>query len=413
MSPTVANNPTAVCVVPWYPFPLFNGGALRAFHVVSQVGRAYPTTAIFPASADVSAKPLESELQRRGSNVKVIHAVAALRRSMLQRLKDRISTIQSSRSLSQKSNTVSLSLLKEVDLVMRQAKPSIVLLSELDSLLLVPRIRRLHPRTPIILDMHNVNHVLLGQYIKESGGSRKAQQHYESVLKTESSLSNLVDFVFACSNHDLDIFTSLNGPRFRGAVIPNGVDTAAAEYDTNCEKHNLKNLIYCASLTTKANIDGMIWFAETIWPIIKRSSPDLSLTVVGGGSDNPRIRSLPHDPSIMFVGRVDELSEYYKNASISICPLRIGSGTRLKVLEAMSFGTPVVSTTLGCEGINVVDGENLIIRDSADDFANGITDLLASPANFHRIRNNARRFAEEKFDWNVIGHRMLEAFESL
>lgn len=413
MSKVVSANATAICVVPWYPFPLHNGGALRAFHVVSQLGRFYDTTAIFPTSTGVSTTSIELEFKKTGSNIKVAHAVANPQRSIMKRVKDRVSTILSSGTLSQKSNLVSLSLLREIDSVMRRTKPSIIVLTELDSLLLVPRIRKLHPNVPIALDMHNVNHVLLRQYNNETNKTPRSLQHYNEVLKTESSLAKIVDTVLACSDHDLDILKRLNGPIFKGAVIPNGVDTNTAGFDSNRQKHELRNLIYCASLTTKANIDGMIWFAETIWPIIRKLSPDMRLTVVGSGSDNPKISHLKLDSSITFAGRVDELSTHYRDASVSICPLRIGSGTRLKVLEAMSYGTPVVSTALGCEGLNIDDGETLIIRDSPEEFATGIIELLANPTNFHRIRHNARRFVEETYDWNVIGRRLHSVLETL
>lgn len=296
---------------------------------------------------------------------------------------------------------------------MSECEPSIIVLSELDSLLLVPSIRKYHPKTPIILDMHNVNHVLLQQYAADALNGQKYREQAKRVLELESSLASKVDYVFTCSNTDLQVFQTLNGARFRGAVIPNGVDTSAAQFDCNMDKHNIRNLIYCASLTTKANIDGLNWFHQEIWPCLKKQAPDVRLIVVGGGSDNPQVASVHNDKSVIFAGKVEDLKNYYQNASISICPLRIGSGTRLKIVEAMSYGNPVVSTSLGCEGLNVLDGENMVIRDSAPDFAHGIISLLDHPDKFHDIRISARKFAESNFDWNVIGQNMNSVFAEL
>jgi polysaccharide biosynthesis protein PslH len=386
---------------------------LRAFHIVSQLGRFFETTAILPASSNTSKSPIEMALKATGSHVNVVHADPTASRSLPQRSIDRLTTIVASRSFSQPSNNVSLALLRALNRTMRQCVPSVILLSELDSLLLVPSIRKHHPQTPIILDMHNVNHVLLQQYSFDVANGPKYKAQAKQVLQLESSLAGKVDYVFTCSNNDLQIFQTLNNVSLKGSVIPNGVDTKAAPFDTNDNKHSIRNLIYCASLTTKANIDGLLWFHHEIWPHVKKQVPDLQLTVVGGGSDNPQVTSVHLDKSVVFAGRVEDLNDFYRNASVSICPIRIGSGTRLKIVEAMSYGNPVVSTSLGCEGLNVVDGENLIIRDTAEEFASGIVSLLNQSDKFHQIRKSARDFAESTFDWNVIGKKMNDAFAEL
>jgi glycosyltransferase involved in cell wall biosynthesis len=413
MESSFSESRSAISIVPWYPFPLHNGGALRAFHITSQLAHFFRTTAILPASPTINKSLIQDALRATGNHVDVLHADTTPRRSVRNRLLDRFTTIIASRSLWQPSNNVSLALLRAIQKTMRECSPSVIVLSELDSLLLVPSIRKYHPKTPIILDMHNVNHVLLLQYATDASNGQTYREQAKRVLKLESSLASKVDYVFACSNNDLQLFQTLNGANFRGSVIPNGVDTNTALFDRNTDKHKIRSLIFCASLTTKANIDGLNWFHQEIWPYVKKEISDVRLIVVGGGCDNPQVSLLHNDKSVVFAGKVEDLKNHYHNTSISICPLRIGSGTRLKIVEAMSYGNPVVSTSLGCEGLGVVDGKNLVIRDSAQDFAHGIISLLAHPDKFHDIRVSARKFAESTFDWNVIGKKMNSAFAEL
>ncbi len=134
--------------------------------------------------------------------------------------------------------------------------------------------------------------------------------------------------------------------------------------------------------------------------------PDIKLYIVGQGP-TPEIQNLSMDNGIVVTGRVDEVAPYIEKAMVFICPVRLGGGFRGKILEAMSAGRPVVSTSLGAEGIPAVSGENIIIADDEEGFAKGILDLLNEEPLFQEISRNARKLVEEKYSWKK-GVEILE-----
>lgn len=401
-------------VVPWHPYPLHCGGALRAFHLIRQLGLRYSVQAIFPVSNTSPDRLIFDAFNDAVCDVDV-HSFewANQRRAFTRRIRDRWVTFRESRSLLEPANSLTLALRDTLVESIRRNPPDVVVFSELESLLCSCQIRKICPEARIIVDMHNVNHQLQKQYNAHGSKNQLYSPAYDRLLKKESALSKFADHVFACSQDDLDVFRKLNGDRFQGTVIPNGVDTRSITFDVRRDKHASRTLVYCASLTTRANIDGLLWFHREIWPIIMRRRPDMRLTVIGSGDDNPQVASVKQDPTVRLAGRVEDLQPYYADAGVAICPLRLGSGTRLKILEAMSFGNPVVSTPIGCEGIAVEDGQNIVVRDRPGAFADAVIELCSNQALFDSIRGNARRLVEEHYDWDVAGHAMFDVIESL
>ena len=401
-------------VVPWHPYPLHSGGALRAFHLIRQLGRFVPTQVFFPVDAQYDEDEIAQAFCFDDVDVKInrIH-VPSSARSFRQRVRDRWDTVLASKRMDEPANSVSLALLRSVKTAIRSLRPKLVVLTEIETLLCAPMIRRLSPGTVIVADMHNVNHVLQQHYDRNASADSKRSGIYKSLRTKESSLADTVDHVFACSEVDLREFERLNSTNFRGSVIPNGVDTHENHFDDDPQKFRRNEVIYCASLTTPANIDGLLWFHREIWPIVRQRLSSAILSIVGSGSENPLFAVTKEDPTVHFRGRVPRLAPHYRGAGVSICPLRIGSGTRLKILEAMSFGNPIVSTSLGCEGLGATDAEHLLIRDEPQQFANAILELLSSPSDFHQLRTNARAFVTKHYDWDVIGDKMKTVLNGL
>jgi glycosyltransferase involved in cell wall biosynthesis len=401
-------------VVPWHPYPLHCGGALRAFHLAHQFGRHLETQALFLEDAKTSPGLVAQALADRGVTLTVKSVSVPTRaRGLCERLRERWITFRESLKLTESANSVSLALLNAVEKSILESPPDIVVLTEIECLLCARTIRRLCPDATIVIDMHNVNHRLHEQFVLQAGNRPEKDRRYLSLLHSETRLNRIADHVFACSQADLDVFASLNGQSFSGSVVPNGVDTLASPYDVSCDKSQSRKLIFCASLTTKANLDGLSWFHQEVWPLVRRQNSALQLTVVGSGQDNPQLAAVAADTSVKMAGRVADLSPWYHNAGIAICPLRLGSGTRLKILEAMSFGNPVISTSLGCEGLAVENGLNIVVKDSPEEFAKGISSLLHDPRLFADIRTNARDFVLRSYDWNVIGDAMAETLRQL
>ncbi len=160
------------------------------------------------------------------------------------------------------------------------------------------------------------------------------------------------------------------------------------------------------------NVDAVLWFCREMLPRIQQQIHDVKFLVVGH-HPSPEIRKLDERPNITVTGHVSEMRPYYERASVCIVPLRAGGGTRLKILEAMALGRPVVSTSLGCEGLNVQHGQELLIADSPPKFVKGIIQLLQSRTLRELLAHHARTIVEEVYDWDVLGQKLLHEYERI
>lgn len=186
------------------------------------------------------------------------------------------------------------------------------------------------------------------------------------------------------------------------AVIPNGVDLA--DYASVHETPQRNRLIFTGSFRYHANHDAMSWFVRDVYPSIRACAPDVQLTVTG---DTAR-RRLPDMPHVSHIGHVDDVRPLIASSWISVAPMRIGGGTRVKILEAMALGTPVVTTAKGAEGLDVRHGVHLLIADTAHTFAEQVLRLLADPELRAGLVGNARRLVEAHYNWATIGRRYAE-----
>jgi glycosyltransferase involved in cell wall biosynthesis len=160
------------------------------------------------------------------------------------------------------------------------------------------------------------------------------------------------------------------------------------------------------------NADAVLYFCRDILPLIEREVPDVRLLIVGHAPPQP-VRRLADRHNVTVTGSVPDILPYYRQAKVSIVPLRGGGGTRLKILESMALGRPVVSTSIGCEGLDVDDGIHLEIADRPAEFAGSVIRLLREPARREQIATAARRRMEECYDWSIIAEKLLALYEEL
>lgn len=194
----------------------------------------------------------------------------------------------------------------------------------------------------------------------------------------------------------------------RVVVVPNGVDTAHNCY--GFREHHPYTLVYNGSLTYSANYDAMRWFLAEVYPLVKAEQPNVRLTITGS-TKGVDIGGLALDDSVCLTGFVDDVRIPVAEAALCVAPIRQGSGTRLKILEAMALGTPVVSTTKGSEGLDFVDGEHCLLADGPAQFARAVLTLLADAECRTRLASKARRLVEEGYDWSRIGERFATLIE--
>ena len=149
----------------------------------------------------------------------------------------------------------------------------------------------------------------------------------------------------------------------------------------------------------------MRYFLREVLPLIERAAPGVHLFIVGDGpwADMPEVRQ---NAAVTCTGFVDDTRPYMARCAAAVAPILAGSGTRIKILEGLAAGIPIVSTTLGCEGIAARPGEDVLIADTAVEFAAAVVHLLGDAALAEKLRANGRRLVEEKYDWKAIADRL-------
>jgi glycosyltransferase involved in cell wall biosynthesis len=187
------------------------------------------------------------------------------------------------------------------------------------------------------------------------------------------------------------------------AVVPNGVDLEANTGDFGTPKPG--TLIYSGALTYRANFDAMEFFLRDIFPLVKAQHPDVSLRITGGYDGVP-VEQLPLGRGATLTGYLDDVRPAVAQSWACVVPLRVGGGTRLKILEAMALGTPVVSTSKGAEGLEATRGEDILIADTPAEFADAVLRLLSDGALRARLAANGRRLVESRYGWKVIGEKL-------
>ena len=281
-----------------------------------------------------------------------------------------------------------------------------IIMPHLGTLRLMHLIHRYGGKSTKIFDAHNVDHLLFagGNDLSIATNSKR----YEQIRREEKSLHTKVDLFLACSETDRQIVEEINRSKIKGLVVPNGADTYHNQFMIQKDT-SIKQILFCGSLDYQPNIDGIVWFYQDIWPFLQKMVPGIRLVVIGRNGNRPEYEELKKDESIDFIGEVLQVKEYYMQTSVSIVPLRSGSGTRLKILEAMCLGNPVVSTTIGAEGIECTNGVNIMLADEAEMFASAVAGLLMQTEKAELLRINARRLIDEKYSWEIVGKKLANA----
>lgn len=186
-------------------------------------------------------------------------------------------------------------------------------------------------------------------------------------------------------------------------VIENGVDCHYFKYYPRQELRH--EIIFVSSLHWYANIDAVIYFCKDIWPLLLHNIADIRLTVVGKNPDSRLDRIVSKYPDIKITGFVPDVREYIRKASIFVCPIRDGGGTKLKILDAMAQGIPIVSSSLGCEGIDVTDGENIYIANEPQEYLSKIAKLINDLNEQNRIAFNAYHLIKKRYCYELIGSK--------
>ena len=185
----------------------------------------------------------------------------------------------------------------------------------------------------------------------------------------------------------------------RTLVVKNGVNTQEI---LTVDNQQGKKILFMGTMSYFPNIDGVLYFVEKILPWIRKREPSISLCIAGRQPPEEICNLEGEDRAIEVIANPLDMREVAAQCQMTVVPLRIGGGTRIKILHSMAMGLPVVSTSLGSEGLEVVDGQHLLIRDHPEEFAQGVLALAGDPHLRQKLRGNGRRLVEAQYDWQAI-----------
>ena len=387
---------------PTVPFPLTDGGRIRVFNLLKQIAQRSEVTllALKTQSSDVES---------------VVH---------LERFGIRVHLVQQGGKLPSVSfGTLLRAFLKKVPITVarynvpayRQKFRELVATETFDLVHYeMFHVAQFHTEThlPSLLSQQNVDTAIWRRLCQETANplrkclywtQQRAFERYERLTHPQ------FDIVTCASEIDRQTFQRTNAAG-RFEIIPNGVDVE--DYQPAYGSEEEAHLIYIGSMDWYPNEDAVAFFADEVLPKIREKLPDVQFSAVGG-NPSPRVQKLAARSHILVTGRVPEIKPYFARATVFVVPLRIGSGTRLKILEALAMGKAVVSTTVGAEGLNLVDGEEILIADEPIAFAEAVLRLLTDASLRRKIGENGRARVERDYDWRRIGEKLYRLYESL
>lgn len=262
---------------------------------------------------------------------------------------------------------------------------------------------------PTVLFQHNVEAMIWERHYKVQTNPLKRAYLYNQWLRTrafESATCRRFDCVVAVSREDS--VTMQNQYNVSSVWdVPTGVDV---EYfrPLNTNHKEAHNLVFTGSMDWLPNEDAIQYFTEQILPRIKKMVPDVRLTVVGRNPSASLCELSKRDSSIVVTGRVEDVRPFIDRAAAYVVPLRIGGGTRLKIYEAMAMEKPIISTSVGAEGLPVQDGVELLIADDPELFADRVVRVITDETLAHQLGAKAATTVRERFGWSVAAERFSE-----
>ena len=276
-------------------------------------------------------------------------------------------------------------------------------------------IRSIPSEIPVLLDTNNAEHLIIHRYFEaEKNLLKKFYLLYqrEKLKGYEKKMCRRFDRCLTVSEKDKEELAFVCDEKAFFSVIPNGVDV---EYYTPrfFQDGYCTDLIHHGTMSGYMNVDAIIYFYEDILPYIRREIPDVKLTIAGANPDKKLLNLANIDKNVVVTGAVDDMRPYVAGSKVVIVPLRIGGGTRLKIPEAMAQGRPVVSTSVGCEGLEVTPDKDIIVADDPKEFANRTVELLKDEGLRLRIGLNGRKLAETKYDWKIIVKELYSVYQEV
>ncbi len=263
-----------------------------------------------------------------------------------------------------------------------------------------------------IIDQHNIEYELLQRiYRCEKSPLRKWYNWSESrILKRkELEYCRKADIVLVVSERERLLLKELL-PDQLIEVVPNGVDTEA--FHRNASLHEIPDqIIFTGTMNYYPNTQAVLFFAKNCWPLIWEQVPTATWLIVGKNPTLEVQRLATTLPGVTVTGAVPDMLPYLTTSTVAIAPILAGSGTRLKILEALAAKTAIVSTTIGCEGLAVVPDKHLLVADTPDAFVHAVVTLMRNPQMRNALASAGRALIEAEYSWEWCGEQLIRILE--
>jgi glycosyltransferase involved in cell wall biosynthesis len=400
--------PSILAVSETVPWPTSSGGAIRTFHLLRQLSEEFDVGFVGGATSNQQATEGTAALREFCHHVEVVPNERASRRAA--------SILNLSRTLLKNEPAfVAYHWNPGVDSAVQRALSTAEYdLLHLDHLDTVPYARN-WPAGRFVIDTHN----LLYQYFQrrselESNPLLRPLMRAEArrLFAYELNTFRRAGSVITCSEPERETLLR-HAPNLSVFQVPNGVDCDHFRPVRNPPRSDSSHLVFVGNMAYEPNHDAAMYFARQVLPQIVERKPEMTFLVVGSDPKPELLRLAADRDDIEVTGFVEDVVPSFREATIFVVPIRFGSGTRLKVLEAFAMGLPVVSTSLGSEGIAYSDGRDIAIADEPARMADIVCRLLDDPERLARMGAEARQTVVQNYDWRVIGRQIRDVYRNL
>lgn len=407
----VAERKRILFLTPQLPYPPQQGTAIRNYNLIAQVAKRHEVHLLSFATE----QPTAAELGPLRDWCRSVHTVNTPRRSKW----SRVWTVLTSPYPDLHHRLFSRRFYDSLAQVLELVRPQVVEIEGLEMAQYGLHGQQIaaDPQPLWVFDAHNAEYVLQRRVFETDVrqprrwlGALYSWLQWRRLRSYEARVCQLADRVLACSAADASALKRLV-PGLQVVVVPNGVDISHYEPgDVAPAPLRDQALVFTGKMDFRPNVDAVLWFCSQVWPLVRQSEPDAQFYIVGR-DPHPRLGPLTGMPGVTLTGFVDDIRPYIAAACVYVVPLLTGGGTRLKVLEAMAMGKALISTRLGCEGIDAQPGRDLVLADEAGEFALQVVALLRDASRREALGRAARTFVERYFDWPIVTAPLEQVYE--
>lgn len=405
-STTVEPRPQLLFLCQTLPYPPDIGVNVRTFNILKVLSKTYDITALcFYRRRSI---PTAKDLNRSLTGLKAFADVYAFpipqEHNWIRMIYDHVRSI-ATRQVYTRYAYRSTDFLRTLKSVIARNRFELVHLDSLDLSAYTPYL----PSIPIACTHHNVESSLLRRYSEQVGWLARWYVRIQSkwMKEEERTRCPALSLNVVVSSPDHRELAQI-APQARIVVVPNGADTVEFRPTSGSRE----GIVFVGGYDWFPNRDAMEYFVHSILPLVRKQRPDTPVTWVGRTPSHVQ-QKYRSEHGVIVTGYVDDVRPYLQRAACVVVPLRVGGGTRLKILDSWALGKAVVSTSIGCEGLDAQDGANILIRDDPPAFAQAVCDLLEDSTRRQRIEENARGTAEDVYAWSVIGEQLTSAYAAL